>query len=623
MTSVPRPEHPRPDRRRERWGTLNGSWQCALGGPLDRTPPEVVWDRDIVVPFCFQCADSGIGRDEPHEVVWYRRTFTAPVLAAGERLLLHFGAVDFAATVWVDGHEVGSHRGGHTSFTFDATDALGGDRAGGGEHELVVRAVDERRGDQLRGKQTATFPYMIHYTPTSGIWQPVWWEVTGRAWVDELGVVAGADGSLRVTADVRGASDGVGVRVAVSDGHGRAVFEGEGDPAAGVGGRIDDVRPWSPADPALYDLRVSLVDGTGALLDTVSGHVGFRTVEVVDDDWLLNGEPLRQRLLLDQGYWPGSLLTPPSEGAILDDLRFVKEAGFNGVRKHQKIEDPRLLWHADRLGLLVWEELPSPFGVTRFEGALLDDALAEWSEAIRRDRSHPCIVAWVPINESWGVQGVHHRPEHQATVRRFVARTRELDPTRPVVDNSGWGHVETDVVDVHDYDQDPEGLRRRWTGIEARRWERGAVAVGEEFADFDLARWLEFAGITDPGSVDPARLAEMVPDVTVWADGCLPEPGAAGPLVLSEFGGVGLAPAGEVADRFDYTGATDGEDLFERFAAQVAAVEAVPELRGWCWTQLADTEQEVNGLLFADRTPKVDPARLRALLDALPWSTSA
>jgi hypothetical protein len=613
------PRHPRPDRRRARWRSLDGPWACALGDltladvPVD----QVTFDRRIVVPFAFQAelGDAGpvppAGAGDPCEVVWYRRRFTPPERAEGERVLLHLGAVDFEATVWVDGALVGSHRGGHTPAVFDVAGALRGE----GDHDLVVRAVDEMRSDQLRGKQTATFPFMVHYTPTSGIWQSVWLEVTGPSWIHELQVVAEASGELTATAQLRGGPASL-LRLTIEVGGEAVVLEGDGR----VEGRVDGVRPWSPTDPALYDLRAEVVDDLGAVVDVVHGHVGFRTVTVDGDEWLLNGEPLRQRLLLDQGYWPRSLLTPPSDEAILTDLRFVRDAGFDGVRKHQKIEDPRFLWHADRLGVLVWEELPSPFGLARVEGRLADDAAAEWTEAIERDRSHPCIIAWVPFNESWGIQGVRHRPELQDTVRRFVALTRSLDPTRPVVDDSGWGHVDTDVVDVHDYDQDPSRLVARWTGIEARGWDRGGLEIGDEMPGFDLARWLEFAQVGDPAAVDRRLLAEMVPDPTVWADGCTPPPGTAGPLVLSELGGVGLADGAAVDDRFDYVGAADADDLLARFEALVVAAESVPELRGWCWTQLADTEQEVNGLLTADRRPKVDPARIRAVLERLPWS---
>ncbi len=615
MTEVPRGEHPRPDRRRRRWASLNGTWDAALGGLAlaDVAPRDVPYDHRIVVPFAFQCAASGIGSTEAHEVVWYRRTFAPPPRSDAERVLVHFGAVDFEATVWVDGARVGSHRGGHTPFTVDVTDAL----AEGDEHELVVRAIDEMRSDQLRGKQTATFPFMVHYTPTSGIWQSVWVEVTGRSWIHELHVVAEADGSMTATAEV-GGEPPAGLRLVVEVEGRPVVLEGK----APLDGRVGGVGPWSPSTPTLYELRAELLGPEGEVRDTVHGHVGFRTVVVVGDEWMLNGVPLRQRLLLDQGYWPESLLTPPSDEAIVTDLRFVKDAGFDGVRKHQKIEDPRFLWHADRLGVLVWEELPSPFGIARIEGRLAEDASAEWAEAIVRDRSHPSVVAWVPFNESWGVQGVHRRTGHQATVRRVVAETRALDPRRPVVDNSGWGHVDTDVVDVHDYDQDPASLADRWTGIEGRGWWRAPLDLGGE-VEFDLTRWLAFAQVDDVSSVDREVLAEMIPDVAVWADGCTPPKGEAGPLVLSELGGVGLDVGGVVPDRFDYAAAADADDLLARFERLLAATEAVPEMRGWCWTQLTDVEQEVNGLLTADRRPKVDPARIRSVLARLPWSAGS
>ncbi len=605
MTEAAAPDHPRPDRRRDRWLGLDGPWAFSFGEPT--------FDRTIAVPFAPQAEASGVGDRDLHEVLWYRRRFVPPPWSAGERVLVHVGAVDHSATMWIDGLEVGAHTGGHVPWTVDVTGALA---AGADHHELTIRAVDEYRSDQLRGKQTATFPFMIHYTATSGIWQSGWCEVTGAAWIDEAWVVADADGSLRVSADLCGAVDGASLRATV---HGPAgPVELTGAPV-GIEGRIDGIRPWSPDDPALYDLDLEILGVDGAVLDRVHGHVGFRTLTIDGDRWLLNGAPLYQRLVLDQGTWPESLLTPPSTQALLDDLAVVRALGANGVRKHQKIEDPRFLWHADRMGVLVWEELPSPFGLAKLTGALGDAAEVEWTAAIRRDRSHPCVVAWVPINESWGVQGVHHRPALQDVVRRFAAVTRRLDPTRPVVDNSGWGHVDTDVVDVHDYDQDPDGLRRRWTGVAERGWVRAPVAIADEAPDFDLRRWLTFAQVDDPAAVDPGELMDMVPNVAVWADGCAPEPGSAGPLLLSEFGGVGYRVGGDpTGDRFDYAAAADAEDLLERMVAQIRAVESVPELRGWCWTQLRDVEQEINGICGADGRPKVDLARLRAAIGQPP-----
>ncbi len=604
--------HPRPDHRRERWASLEGPWDFSFDEPT--------FDRTIEVPFAPQSDRSGIGTDAPHEVLWYRRSFRPPARSDGERVLVHFGAVDFAATVQVDGTEVGQHRGGHTSFVFDVTDALAGDRD---DHELVVQAVDEYRADQLRGKQTATFPHLVHYTATSGIWQPVWVEIAGASWIRSSRLIAEADGTIVIDLDVTGPTPAL-VRATIGDGE--LVLEADG--AGRLAGHLADVRPWAPGEPNLYPLCLEVLDASGTPVDTVWSHVGFRTVTTEAGRWLCNGEPLRQRLLLDQGYWPDTLLTPPSEEALVADLAFVRDAGFDGVRKHQKIEDPRFLWHADRMGLLVWAELPSPFGLARIEGDLERDATAEWTEAIERDRNHPSVIAWVPFNESWGLPDLHDEPARVEVVRRMVAHTRALDPSRPVVDNSGWGHVDTDVVDVHDYDQDPESLRARWADIEAHGWQRSPVLGGvADDPDFDLdaalARWRAFLDPDEADLVDDHWLNLAVGDTRVWVAGCEPAPGSAGPLVISEFGGVGLAlddPDGEV---FEYATARDADDLLARFEALCAAVESIPEVVGWCWTELADVQQEINGLLTADRRAKIDPARIWAVLDGLPWSRSA
>lgn len=616
--TAPGPTHPRPDRRRDRWASLDGAWEFSFDTPT--------FDRTIVVPFAYQCARSTIGSDDRHEVLWYRRGFTPPERGPDERVLVHFGAVDFAATVWVDGTKVGGHRGGHTSFTCDVTDALDGRT---GDHELVVEAVDEFRADQLRGKQTVTFPFFVHYTPTSGIWQSVWVEIVGTTWISEHHIVAEADGSLRIDLDLAGDPPG-GTRAVISgDGN-----EDSGDllvleagPDGRLQGTLDGARQWSPDDPALYTLRLEVLDAQRAVIDTVHDHVGFRTVTVEPGRWLLNGEPLRQRLLLDQGYWPETLLTPPTDDALVADLTFAQLAGFNGVRKHQKIEDPRFLWHADQLGLLVWEELPSPFWLAHIEGDLEADATAEWTEAIRRDRNHPSVIAWVPVNESWGVQDLTREPRRIEVVRRLVAHTRALDPSRPVVDNSGWGHVDTDVVDVHDYDQNPARLTARWSGIEARGWDRGPTIDGDNGLGGDdlqtaLERWRTFVDPPEAELVDDRWMIEALPDTAVWAPGCVPDLGTAGPLVLSEIGGVGLAVGAAPDDVFEYSTARDADDLLARFAALVTAVEEIPEAVGWCWTELADVEQEINGLLTADRRPKIDPARIRAVLDRAPWSAA-
>ncbi|MCC7075571.1 MAG: hypothetical protein IT198_00450 [Acidimicrobiia bacterium] len=608
-TAVPRPEHPRPDRRRDRWVKLNGPWDFSFG--------RSDFDLEIVVPFAYQSAAGGIATDAKHEVLWYRRTFETPRLAPGEHVLIHFGAVDFAAEVWVNDVPVGAHRGGHTPFTCDVTTALVT-----GSNSIVVRAVDEFRADQIRGKQTATFPHLVHYTPTSGIWQPVWLEVVGERWIRDIHVTARADGYLGVRADVseHAAGDTLRVHLARS---GEDLVTLESDSRVELEGLCDQasLQVWSPSSPALYDLEVELVDRDGTVLDTVRSYAGFRTLETAGGRWLLNGDDFYQRLVLDQGYWPGGLLTPPTDDAMRADIEFVRRAGFDGVRKHQKIEDPRWLYWADALGVVVWEEMPSPFWLGMVRGDLEADLRTEWAEAVRRDRNHPCVVCWVPFNESWGIQGVHDSTDLQALVRSVVDATRALDATRPVCDNSGWCHVSTDVVDVHDYEPDPDVLARRWTDIAEREWDRGPVSLAVDGGEgFDPVTWLRHVGIDDPADLDPEVLRTLIPVMDVWSTGCAPDTGPA-LMFLSEFGGIGLAaeqgPQGDTEDRFTYGTARDADELLARFSALAAAAESVTEFRGWCWTQLADVEQEVNGLLRADHSPKLDPDRIRAVIEGL------
>ncbi|MDH3213290.1 MAG: hypothetical protein OEM05_12465 [Myxococcales bacterium] len=609
-------DHPRPDRRRTRWLSLDGPWQFRFDDAevgLARGWPEGagVLDRTIVVPFVPQCAASGIADAGRHEVLWYRRRFGNPA-GPGERLLLHFGAVDHEARVWVNGTEVGGHRGGYTPFAFDVTQACVP-----GENVLVVRAVDRFRPDQVRGKQAPTFPYLISYTAASGIWQSVWLEVTGRARIADLELRSDASsGRLTVATTVMGDAPDGRLDLRVRRG-GRAVATATAPAGAVVTVDVPEPALWSPETPILYDVELVLRTAEGESLDRLHTYTGFRTVEIRDGRWLLNGAPIRQRLLLDQGYWPDTNLTPPSDGAIRADLEYLKSAGFTGVRKHQKIEDPRWLWWADRLGVLVWAEMPSPFPLADIEGPFEADFRREWADAVRRDRAHPAIVCWVPFNESWGVLGLHGDPRRQRLVADVVADTRRLDPNRPVCDNSGWAHVDSDVIDGHDYSQDPARLHATWDGIASRGYERPPAAPDPETVKamagaLDLETLAAHLGV--------AKLADALPflrpDLRLFAEGRDPGGGA---VVVSEMGGVGLVLTGETAPpaAFVYNRVESSDALLERFRALVAALESAEGVQGWCWTQLADVEQEINGLLTADRRPKLSADRVAAVFAEL------
>jgi hypothetical protein len=494
--------------------------------------------------------------------VWYRRTFTAP---AGDRLILHFGAVDYRARVWVNGTEVASHVGGHAPFHVDITHALVE-----GEQIVVVRAED--RTDDLtqpRGKQFwEPEPAAIWYHRTTGIWQPVWLEPVPSAHIAELTWVPDA---ARNSVTVRARIDGAGsLRVRLSLGE-RVLVDDQYQVDSGVVERTivlprGDFR-WSPANPRLISATVSL-DG-----DTVESYFGLRDVGVKDGRFTLNGERMFLRLVLAQGYWPASHLAAPSEDALRREVELIKELGFNGVRVHQKVEDPRFLYWCDQLGLVVWGEMANAYeysvdGVARFT--------AEWLEVVRRDVSHPSVVTWVPVNESWGVPALQADPRQRHFLESLYHLTHAVDGTRPVISNDGWEHATSDIWTVHDYSPQAEGLTDRY----------GTPAA------VDAAFGRDWPGPRRTHLGDPVRGDQ--------------------PLMVTEFGGLSYTPsAGE--RWFGYRTVPDAEALVTAYERLVTALVGSDQVAGYCYTQLTDTEQEVNGLLTEDRVPKVDPALIRRI----------
>ncbi len=576
--------HPRMQMRRDRWELLNGEWAFSDGrGAHYSKPAEVAWTGRIEVPFSPETARSGIGDTGFYSAVWYRRTWEQAPLAPGERLWLHFEAVDWRATVWVNGQEVAIHEGGYTPFGADITAALVEGRA----QEVVVRAEDDPADlAKPRGKQDWKLePHSIWYPRTTGIWQAVWLETVpevrlqGLRWTSnlkrwEIGLDCLLVGSENAPVQMY-VKLSVGEHILAEDTY--RVIAGEvhrrialSDPG------IDDYRNeflWSPASPTLIDAEIVLRTMDGRVLDTVHSYTALRAVATQGDRFLLNGRPLNLRLVLDQGYWADSGLTAPDDAALVKDIELVKALGFNGVRKHQKIESARFLYWADRMGLLVWEEMPSAY---RYTTKSIHRLTREWLEVLERDGSHPCIVAWVPFNESWGVPDLPDSPAQRHYVQALYHLTKAVDPSRPVIGNDGWESVATDILGIHDYDDTPEriGERYRIHDIEAKLFQRER-----------------------PGG----RLLNLGRDAT---PGCQP-------MVLTEFGGIALSS--EPADTWGYSRSESAEQFLERYRALLDTVRRLPALSGFCYTQFTDTFQEANGLLYLDRTPK---APLAALAEA-------
>jgi beta-galactosidase/beta-glucuronidase len=459
---------------------------------------------------------------------------------------LRFGAVDYGAHVWVNDILVGTHTGGHTPFGFDITRALRSDG-----NTIVVRAVDDWNDLTLpRGKQAwHPEPWSIFYTRTTGIWQSVWLEPLPDAHI--VDVYASSRGSrLRLEVALSANTD---VEVAVN-----------GTTATGSGRStvIDIDLPgaprWTPGAPHLVELELRCGD------DRVRTYAGLRDIDVDGGGVYLDGELQRQRLVLDQGYWPDGGLTAASDDALAADVEWVRALGFDGVRKHQKVEDPRWLYHCDRMGVLVWAEMANAYAFTADAARRL---AAEWQDVVRRDRSHPSVVCWVPLNESWGVPEIKTDVRQQSFARSLYHLTKSLDDTRPVVDNDGWEHTDdTDLLTVHDYADSAGALRREWDGGLPTGLHRSPLTDGAQYRGQ--------------------------------------------PVLVTEYGGISYVPDDVrcTDDSWGYGEPAATVDAFvERYRALTDVLSHDRRIAGWCYTQLTDVEQETNGLLTFDRRPKVDP----------------
>ncbi len=568
--------YPRRQLQRENWTSLDGEWNFVFDHDLKFNEISDVkfGELKIQVPYAPETPASGIGDTGFHPRCWYRRKFH--LKPSGKRVLLHFGAVDYSARVWLNGQFLGEHEGGHTPFSFEIGDALNPS----GEQEITVRADDDPQDlTKPRGKQDwQREPHSIWYPRTSGIWQTVWLEEVSQTYIQrivcspllerwEIGTetfIAGpCPRGLKLIVRLRQGetlladdryeviNKEVNRRIALSD------------PG------IDDYRNellWSPEKPTLIDVELELWL-EGECLDRVRSYTAIRSVAVDRGRFLLNGRPYQQRLVLDQGYWPQTFMTPPSSEAIRKDIELIKSAGFNGVRKHQKVEDPEFLYWADVMGLLVWGEMPSAY---RFSHSSVERLIKEWTEVIDRDLNHPCIVMWVPFNESWGVPDLAEKVAHQHCVQAMYHLTKTLDPTRPCIGNDGWEATATDIMGIHDYDDSPERLAAKYS-------------PNRNIGDI-LTR---------------SRPGGRVLTVNGYSH-------TEHPVMLTEFGGIAyFDPASQPEVKtWGYSVCATPEELRRRYEILLAAVHRIELFCGFCYTQFTDTFQEANGLFRADRTPK-------------------
>ncbi|MFW6155595.1 MAG: glycoside hydrolase family 2 protein [Planctomycetota bacterium] len=578
----PRSDYPRPQFARPDWLCLNGTWQFEID-PGDSGLQRGLRSREltgtITVPFCPESALSGVEHVDFMEAVWYRKVVEIPAAWSGREVLVHFGAVDYDATVWVNNTEVGRHRGGFTPFTCN----LAGVAAPGETATIVVRARDAMREAKARGKQSERYAnHGCVYTRTTGIWQTVWLEPVPASRFRRPRITPDVPGKrFRLAMPLDGPRAGLAVRAVLSDADGeigRAEVPADGafTPELDLPIPDDRLKLWEPGEPHLYDIALELVGAKGTVVDAASTYGGMRSIVIDGRAVRINGKRVFQRLVLDQGYYPEGIMTAPSDEALRRDIELAMAAGFNGARLHQKVFEERFLTHADRLGYLVWGEFGDWGCSVRWNGASIEDLsrhdpmvsmMAQWAEALERDYSHPCIIGWCPLNETYAEIGDHIDMLDDLT-RGLFAMTRHADRSRPVLDASGYAHrvAETDVWDSHDYTED----------VEAFRWRQRGVDDGEPFYNRR--------------------------EISIAYGGQ--------PYFCSEFGGIRWTdePSG-----WGYGEAPETIDAFyDRFEGLCGALLDDPNMFGYCYTQLTDVFQEQNGIYRFDRSAKFDLDRLRA-----------
>lgn len=562
MNNIPRPEHPNPQFQRRDWMNLNGKWSFKIdksksGLAKKYYQPQTKFDRTINVPFCPESVLSGIEYKDFMDAVWYSREFTIPEKYSGLRTILHFGAVDYKATVYINGKEVGTHKGGYISFEFDITDYITD-----GKNVLTVYAEDDTRNPlQPRGKQSEEYySHGCDYTRTTGIWQTVWLEFVPESRIKDIKIFPNVENcSVDIQAEVIGSGKFEVLALYQERIMGAATVVSDG---GFVTAHLDlkEAYLWEVGEGRLYDLELRFNE------DKVDSYFGLRDVRLDGQKFLINGKSVFQRLVLDQGFYPDGIYTAPTEEAMIKDIQISLDVGFNGARLHEKIFEPRFLYHCDKMGYIVWGEYPN-WGMDSSNPNILFSILPEWIEEIERDFNHPSIIGWCPFNETWDYDG---RKQHDETLAVVYNTTKALDRTRPCIDTSGNFHVITDIFDVHDYEQDPKVFKEHYDKL---------MTEGELFDNHKKRQ--KYTG---------------------------------GPTFVSEYGGIRWSVNEGEQNAWGYGDAPKNKyEFIERYKGLTDALLDNDQMFGFCYTQLYDVEQEQNGLYTYSRKPKFETSIFRAI----------
>ncbi|RTE10247.1 glycoside hydrolase family 2 protein [Paenibacillus whitsoniae] len=575
-------DYPRPQFVRELWKSLNGEWDFRFDdenvGEKEKWYEEFAGDLKIMVPFTYETKASGIGEEAFHPHIWYHRPLEVPKEQESKRIILHFQAVDYLAKLWVNGTYVGQHQGGYAAFSFDITPYI----LFGQSNSLVMKVEDSQSCTQPRGKQRwVKDNFECFYVQTTGIWQSVWLEYVAESYIKSVKMTPDLDSqSVRFEYQTHGELKQGRLRLET-----RISFKGkilkqtalivdrpwlqlEVDLLHEVNGPWK-VNRWSPQKPNLYDVEFVLFQDD-VVIDHVYSYFGMRKISIEKGKVLLNNTPIYQRLILDQGYWSDSHLTPPSEQALIDDIDAILAMGYNGVRKHMKIEDARFLYWCDVKGLLVWSEMAATF---EFNDEAVETFTKEWVEIVRQQYNHPSIITWVPFNESWGIMQILTDRKQQKFTEGIYHLTKSIDPNRPVITNDGWEHTVSDILTLHDYVESGSEFLKRYADQ--------SPIVSNDWA-FNKGKYALAQGYTYRGQ----------------------------PIIISEFGGIAF----QTDKGWGYGKQVVTEEAFiERFRSITQAIKDIDYICGYCYTQVTDVQQEMNGLLTEDRSPKIPLALIKEI----------
>lgn len=567
-------DYPRPQFVRESWDSLNGDWEFRFDdgnvGEKEKWYEEFEGDLKIMVPFTYETKASGIGEEAFHPHIWYHRLLEVPKEQERKRIILHFQAVDYIAKLWVNGTYVGQHQGGYAAFSFDITSYI----QFGQSNSLIMKVEDSQSCTQPRGKQRwVDNNFECFYVQTTGIWQSVWLEYVAESYIKSVKMTPDLDsqsvrfeyhthgelkqGQLRLETRISYKGKILKQTALIVD---RPWLQLEVDLLHEANGPWK-VSTWSPQNPNLYDVEFVLFKDD-VVIDQVYSYFGMRKISIEKGKVLLNNTPIYQRLILDQGYWPDSQLTPPSEQALIEDIDAILAMGYNGVRKHMKIEDSRFLYWCDVKGLLVWSEMAATF---EYNDEAVETFTKEWIEIVRQQYNHPSIITWVPFNESWGVMQILTNRKQQKFTEGIYHLTKSMDPNRPVITNDGWEHTVSDILTLHDYVE---------SGTEfLRNYADKSPIVNNELS-FNKWKYALAQGYTYRGQ----------------------------PIIISEFGGIAF----QTDKGWGYGNQVVTEEAFiERFRSITQAIKNIDYICGYCYTQVTDVQQEMNGLLTEDRKPKI------------------